>query len=113
MNTGVRSFFFYYQSCSLYCLQGYTGHLMDRIPFQQLQLINPTTLLEKLSLFRTGWQPGEIIDMVIIHQIYTNHPNEFVMAVADENGAFVNSEYYIDATDLGIIFPPGGYRDHK
>ena len=59
---------------------------------------------ETVIITGTGWQPGETVNIVITHQIFTTHPLEYLTEVADVNGEFVNSDYYIDFTDLGESF---------
>ena len=59
---------------------------------------------ETVLITGSGWTAGETVNLVIEHQIFTEHPDEYLTAVANTNGTISNNEYVILEWDLGETF---------
>ena len=58
---------------------------------------------ETVTLYGTGFQPGEAVTMVLV-DTPANHDPVYLTAVADDAGNFTNSSYVVQESDLGVTF---------
>ena len=58
---------------------------------------------ETVAFIGRGWQPGETVRLAL-HEVPEQHEVHTLFAVADEAGAFVNTEYAPEEHDLGTTY---------
>src|ERR1041385_7212894 len=58
---------------------------------------------DTVVLTGAGWQPGETVEIVLVHSI-PFHSNNVLYAVADANGGFVNTDYVVQWQELGEYY---------
>ena len=51
----------------------------------------------------TGWQPGDVLDIVLVDEPQTHDPHLWSVNVG-EDGTFHDSTYVVDTEDLGVTF---------
>ena len=59
---------------------------------------------ETVIISGSNWQPGESVNLLVEHNFFVDHPDEFKTVIADSSGDIFWDGYVVQEWDLGEIF---------